>query len=71
MLYEVITELEKQGFPVLVSVRPDLWFLGLGALVNTLMFLFISIPMAETRIVITSYSIHYTKLYEWEGLHVR
>lgn len=34
---------------VLLSVRPGLWFLGLGALVNTLMFLFISIPMAETR----------------------
>ncbi|PKM38730.1 MAG: hypothetical protein CVV04_13870 [Firmicutes bacterium HGW-Firmicutes-9] len=36
-------------YAVLVSVRPDLWVLGLGALVNTLMFLFISIPMAETR----------------------
>ncbi len=36
-------------FLVLVSVRPDLWLLGIGALTNTLMFLFISIPMAETR----------------------
>jgi len=36
-------------YTVLVSVRPDLWYFGLGALVNTLMFLFISIPMAETR----------------------
>ena len=36
-------------FVVLVSVRPDLWLLGLGALTNTLMFLFVSIPMAETR----------------------
>lgn len=36
-------------YAVLVSVRFDLWYLGLGALVNTLMFLFISIPMAETR----------------------
>jgi steroid 5-alpha reductase family enzyme len=36
-------------YTVLVSVRFDLWYLGLGALVNTLMFLFISIPMAETR----------------------
>ena len=36
-------------YAVMVSVRPDLWFLGLGALTNTLMFLFISIPMAETR----------------------
>ena len=36
-------------FTVLVSVRPPLWVLGIGALTNTLMFLFISIPMAETR----------------------
>ena len=36
-------------FAVLVSVRPSLWPLGIGALTNTLMFLFISIPMAETR----------------------
>lgn len=36
-------------YAVLVSVRPGLWLLGLGALTNTLMFLFISIPMAETR----------------------
>ena len=36
-------------FVVLVSVRPSLWPLGIGALTNTLMFLFISIPMAESR----------------------
>ena len=36
-------------FTVLLSVRPDLWLLGTGALTNTLMFLFISIPLAETR----------------------
>lgn len=36
-------------YAVMVSVQPELWFLGLGALTNTLMFLFISIPMAETR----------------------
>ena len=36
-------------FVVLLSVRPDLWLMGIGALCNTLMFLFISIPMAETR----------------------
>ena len=34
---------------VMFSVRPDLWLRGIGALTNTLMFLFISIPMAETR----------------------
>ena len=36
-------------FAVLLSVRPDLWLMGIGALCNTLMFLFISIPMTETR----------------------
>lgn len=35
---------------VMLSVLPRLWPLGIGALVNTLMFLFISIPMAETRL---------------------
>ena len=35
-------------YAVLLSVRPDLWPLGLGALTNTLMFLLISIPLAET-----------------------
>ena len=35
---------------VLLSVSPRLWPLGIGALTNTLMFLFISIPMAETRL---------------------
>ena len=36
-------------FVVLLSVQPSLWPLGIGALTNTLMFLFISIPMAESR----------------------
>ena len=36
-------------FVVMLSTQPGLWPLGLGALVNTLMFLFISIPMAEVR----------------------
>jgi steroid 5-alpha reductase family enzyme len=35
---------------VMLSVLPRFWPLGVGALVNTLMFLFISIPMAETRL---------------------
>lgn len=33
-----------------VSVRPALWYLCAGAAVNTLMFIFISIPMAEKRL---------------------
>ncbi len=32
---------------VLLSVNQDLWYLGLGALANTCLFLFISIPLAE------------------------
>ena len=36
-------------YVVMLSTQPGLWPLGLGALVNTLMFLFISIPMAEVR----------------------
>ena len=36
-------------YVVMLSTQPGLWPLGLGALVNTLMFLFISIPMAEAR----------------------
>ena len=32
-----------------VSVMPSYWFLCAGALANTLMFLFVSIPMAERR----------------------
>jgi len=34
---------------VMLSVLPRLWPLGFGALVTTLMFLFISIPLAESR----------------------
>ena len=37
-------------YVVMLSVLPQRWFLGIGALVNTLMFLFISIPLAETRL---------------------
>ncbi len=32
-----------------ISAVPSMWYLGAGALVNTLMFLFISIPMADKR----------------------
>lgn len=35
---------------VMLSVYPDLWFLCVGALVNTALFLFISIPMAEKHL---------------------
>ena len=35
---------------VLLSVQPEYWVLGLGALTNTCLFLFISIPMAEKRL---------------------
>ena len=35
---------------VMLSVNPDLWYLGFGALANTCLFLFISIPMAEKRL---------------------
>lgn len=37
-------------YVVMLSVLPQRWPLGVGALVNTLMFHFISIPMAETRL---------------------
>ncbi len=33
----------------LICAVPSAWYLGAGALVNTLMFLFISIPMADKR----------------------
>ncbi len=33
----------------LVTMQPNLWYLCAGALVNTLMFIFISIPMADKR----------------------
>lgn len=35
---------------VMLSSLPEYWYLGAGALLNTLMFLFISIPMAEKRL---------------------
>jgi steroid 5-alpha reductase family enzyme len=35
---------------VLLSVYPDLWFLGIGALANTCLFFFISIPLAEKHL---------------------
>ena len=34
---------------MMVAILPNYWFLFIGALVNNLMFLFISIPMAEKR----------------------
>ncbi len=33
-----------------ICANPSLWYLGLGALINTLMFIFISVPMADKRI---------------------
>lgn len=36
---------------VMLSVYPDVWFLGLGALINTCLFLFISIPLAENHLL--------------------
>lgn len=33
----------------LMTIQPNLWYLCAGALVNTLMFIFISIPMADKR----------------------
>jgi len=35
---------------VMLSIYPDLWYLGMGALINTGLFLFISIPMAEKHL---------------------
>ena len=37
-------------FLVLLSAYPAYWYLGLGALTNTCLFLFISIPLAEKRL---------------------
>jgi len=34
---------------VMLSSLPNLWYLGAGAVVNTFMFMFISIPMADKR----------------------
>lgn len=34
-------------FVVLLASHPNLWFLSIGALMNTCLFLFVSIPMAE------------------------
>lgn len=34
---------------MMLSVAPDQWILGAGALVNTLMFLIVSIPLADKR----------------------
>ena len=36
-------------FLMLLSTSPDKWFFGIGALVNTMMFIFISIPMTDKR----------------------
>lgn len=35
---------------VLLSVQPHLWLTGIGALFNTCLFLFISVPLAEKRL---------------------
>jgi len=35
---------------VMLSAHPELWYLGIGTLVNTALFLFISIPMAESHL---------------------
>lgn len=35
---------------VMLSALPEIWYLGIGALLNTAMFLLISIPMAETNL---------------------
>jgi steroid 5-alpha reductase family enzyme len=35
---------------VMLSIFPELWYLGIGALVNTALFLFISIPLAEKHL---------------------
>lgn len=35
---------------VMLAVYPDLWYLGVGALANTALFLFISIPLAENHL---------------------
>jgi steroid 5-alpha reductase family enzyme len=37
-------------FIMMFSVNPNLWIYGIGALLNTAMFFFISIPMAEKRL---------------------
>ena len=37
---------------VMLSVIPNLWYLCIGAILNTLLFLFISIPMAEKHLAI-------------------
>jgi steroid 5-alpha reductase family enzyme len=35
---------------VMLSTQPDLWYLALGALANTCLFLFISIPLSEKHL---------------------
>jgi len=37
-------------FIMMFSMNPNLWYFGIGALLNTGMFFFISIPMAEKRL---------------------
>jgi steroid 5-alpha reductase family enzyme len=43
---------------VMLSAMPKIWYLGFGALLNTAMFLYISIPMAEKNLA--SYKENYT-----------
>ena len=38
------------AYLVCLAVSPSAWMLGLGAFLNTMLFLFISIPMAEKRL---------------------
>lgn len=42
---------------MMVSIQPDKWYLAIGAILNTLMFFFISIPMAEKRLA--SYKLNF------------
>jgi steroid 5-alpha reductase family enzyme len=37
-------------FLVSLSTLPEMWLLGTGAVINTLLFLFISIPLAEKHL---------------------
>lgn len=37
-------------YVVMLSVNPEFWYLGIGALLNTCLFLFISIPLAEDHL---------------------
>ncbi len=36
-------------YVIMLSALPQQWYLGFGALANTLMFAFVSIPLADKR----------------------